>query len=68
MFTEREIAFLKMLQKKTMCTITKNDDCETINVLSKKLPFGCIELDGKYIRLTPVGRDCVSEILRIQND
>ena len=68
MFTEMEIEILKKLyQHETAYISFVTNDISEINDLKRKLVSGAIELDGKYIRLTPEGRYCVSEILKNQN-
>ena len=69
MFTEREIEILKKLyHNETTYIFYITYDINEIENL-RKLVSGAIEyVDGKRVRLTPVGRDSVSEILRIQND
>jgi len=66
MFTEREMEILtELYQNETM--LLSAYDIKEINNLKGKLVFGAIDLDGKLMRLTPVGRDCVREILEDQN-
>ncbi len=69
MLTEREIEILtKLVSNENMYISDITNDINEIDNIKKKLVTGSIKYMGKCISMTPVGRDCFSEIMRTQND
>lgn len=68
MLTQREIEILTKLASKEVMNISDiTNDINEIDNIKKKLKSGSVEYMGKRIKLTQVGRDCFSEILKVQN-